>query len=355
MAAACPQWAAAAMLGCGKAVPVATVDFDLLRQMIRPDVIVDARLRKRSIPESQIGQATLTIGLGPNFIAGETIDVAIETSWGDQLGQVITQGPTRELAGEPRALDGVGRERFIYASRAGLFNTEHHIGEMIEQGAAVATLDGEPLFAPLAGCIRGLTRDGVPVDKGTKVVEIDPRGQREAVFGLGERPKRIAVGVLRALDMGVAFTPHMFRFESSFEAALQCMPMKARFNLDACGIKVPSEHWRAMPIAVRRRLLEMGTETSKQIALCRDYVLETLARHALAPLQPIPTAAQTWADTTAVASSVVEKAISIGVNPPTIEQWAHLTNLQRFALIKLTRPGHANRNFLPALREFGIA
>jgi len=29
--------------------------------------------------------------------------------------------------------------------------------------------------------------------------------------------------------------------------------------------------------------------------------------------------------------------------------------LQRFALFKLTRKGHGNRNFLPALREFGLA
>lgn len=28
--------------------------------------------------------------------------------------------------------------------------------------------------------------------------------------------------------------------------------------------------------------------------------------------------------------------------------------LQRFALYKLTRPGHDNDNFLPAMREFGL-
>ncbi|NVN38861.1 nitrate reductase associated protein, partial [Komagataeibacter swingsii] len=30
----------------------------------------------------------------------------------------------------------------------------------------------------------------------------------------------------------------------------------------------------------------------------------------------------------------------------------HLSVLQRFALLKLTRPGHENQNFEPALREF---
>jgi hypothetical protein len=31
-----------------------------------------------------------------------------------------------------------------------------------------------------------------------------------------------------------------------------------------------------------------------------------------------------------------------------------LTPLQRFALFKLTRPGHSNENFIPAMWEFSI-
>ncbi|MDR9402251.1 MAG: nitrate reductase associated protein, partial [Halothece sp. Uz-M2-17] len=36
------------------------------------------------------------------------------------------------------------------------------------------------------------------------------------------------------------------------------------------------------------------------------------------------------------------------------EQWQKLTPLQRFALIKLSRPSHENKNFYPALKEFAI-
>jgi hypothetical protein len=38
--------------------------------------VIDARMRKRAVPEGQRGLAPLTIGLGPNFIAGENVDVA---------------------------------------------------------------------------------------------------------------------------------------------------------------------------------------------------------------------------------------------------------------------------------------
>jgi hypothetical protein len=39
----------------------------------------------------------------------------------------------------------------------------------------------------------------------------------------------------------------------------------------------------------------------------------------------------------------------------TLSQWQRLTPLQRFALIKLSRPGHEHRNLPLALREFGLA
>ena len=38
----------------------------------------------------------------------------------------------------------------------------------------------------------------------------------------------------------------------------------------------------------------------------------------------------------------------------TAQQWKELSPLQRFALIKLSRRGHENRNFYPALQEFKL-
>jgi xanthine dehydrogenase accessory factor len=80
-------------------------------------------MRKHHQPEVQRGLAKLTIGLGPNFIAGETTDLAIETSWGDELGRVIERGATRPLAGEPREVAGHGRDRYVYAPHVGIFHT----------------------------------------------------------------------------------------------------------------------------------------------------------------------------------------------------------------------------------------
>ena len=37
-----------------------------------------------------------------------------------------------------------------------------------------------------------------------------------------------------------------------------------------------------------------------------------------------------------------------------IDDWKSLNPLQRYALIKLSRPGHENRNFPIAMTEFGL-
>jgi xanthine dehydrogenase accessory factor len=165
----------------------------------RPGVLVDARMRKRAQPEDQRDLAPVVIGLGPNFVAGETVDVAIETIWGEHLGAVITAGPTRDLSGEPRSFDGHARDRFVYAPVAGRLRTQAAIGQRVRAGEVVATIDDVELRAPLDGILRGLTHDGVDVEARAKVVEVDPRGDPAAVFGIGARPRRIAAGVLEAI------------------------------------------------------------------------------------------------------------------------------------------------------------
>jgi xanthine dehydrogenase accessory factor len=104
------------------------------------------------------------------------------------------------LAGEPRTYGGHARDRFIYAPFAGVFRTTCRIAERVEAGQVVAAIDDQDLVAPLAGILRGLVHDGVEVEKGTKCVEVDPRGDLSAVLGIGERPAAIAEGVLSGVE-----------------------------------------------------------------------------------------------------------------------------------------------------------
>lgn len=184
-----------------KFIPLVTMDFFETLAILRPRILVDARMRKHSQPESQIQLAELTIGLGPNFIAGETVHLAIETGWGEDLGKVIEKGSTNPLQGEPREIEGHARDRYVYAPVTGIFFTAHQIGDKVEAGEEIARVDSIPLFAPICGTLRGLTHDGIPVSPKSKVIEIDPRIENAQVSGIAERPARIAKGVLEAVRM----------------------------------------------------------------------------------------------------------------------------------------------------------
>jgi len=188
------------MLRCRRAVPVIDGPLDQVVAEVQPEVLIDARMRKHDQPEAQRGLAPLTIGLGPNFEAGKNVDIAIETKWGDELGLVIREGSTRALAGEPQPIAGQARERYVYSPAAGTFTTRFNIGDLVVQGQEVARIGDMLILAPLSGCLRGITHDGATVGKGSKIIEVDPRGDARSAHGLGERPRRIAEGVLKAVE-----------------------------------------------------------------------------------------------------------------------------------------------------------
>ncbi|MBN1570211.1 MAG: hypothetical protein JXA73_20385 [Acidobacteria bacterium] len=180
-------------------IPITSIDLAILISSFRPDVLVDARMKKHEQPEIQIALAPFTVGLGPNFIAGETVHAAVETGWNEAMGKVLWQGATRPLEGEPQKIAGHARDRYVYAPVAGVFQTTCRIGDRVTAGQKVAKIGDSSLHAPISGIIRGLTHDGVPVALKAKVIEVDPRGEPSKITGIAERPRRIALGVLEAI------------------------------------------------------------------------------------------------------------------------------------------------------------
>lgn len=148
---------------------------------------------------------------------------------------------------------------------------------------------------------------------------------------------------------------YLFAFEADFADSLRCIPMIVRYKLDTCGVKLKLPEWNQLGAAEREQLVALPCETATEIADYRSQLRQWVVNQsgqipADLPIDPHPP----WMNTSTIPLSVQEKAQSLDQSL-TLDQWISLTPLQRFALIKLSRSQHENRNFLPALQEFELA
>jgi xanthine dehydrogenase accessory factor len=187
--------------GTGVVPVVVAADARVAAAMLKPDVLVDARMNKRVAPEPQIGQAPLVIALGPGVRVGVTADLAIETNRGPNEGAVLTSGETDANTGVvvPEHLPEGGGPRHAYAPAAGTWETAFGIGDPVESGTVLGRVAGLDVTAPVAGLLRGITRSGAMVAEGTRVADVDPWRAPERARGITRHSQTIADGVLRAI------------------------------------------------------------------------------------------------------------------------------------------------------------
>ena len=102
-----------------EAVVVARLDPAVVSNACRAivSVLIDARMRKYAAPADLRPLAACAIGVGPGFVAGENVDIAIETLPG-QEGDVVSHGPTATPTGRSVPLGGAKEERFACALTA---------------------------------------------------------------------------------------------------------------------------------------------------------------------------------------------------------------------------------------------
>lgn len=148
----------------------------------------------------------------------------------------------------------------------------------------------------------------------------------------------------------------LFAFEDDFVASLRCIPMAVRLKLDRSGIKLSLRQWSRFTREDRRELLEAPCGTAHEVRAYHDQLVELVAQRAHEAAKPLPKFPAALGELTGeLPATVVEYARAVGTPPPTPSDWRRLSNLQRFVLIKLTRDNHDNVNFVPAMREFGLA
>jgi xanthine dehydrogenase accessory factor len=165
-------------------------------------------MRSLTEPMARLDEARLVIGVGPGFVAGRDVHVVIESNRGPRLGEPITSGAAEAYTGVPGDVLGLREERLLRAPRAGRLTRVRELGDFVEAGEVVATVEGEPVVARIAGMVRGLKLDGVPVGARHKVGDVDPRRDRALLAKMTDKARAVSLGAVRAaLTSGVLSAP----------------------------------------------------------------------------------------------------------------------------------------------------
>ena len=146
-----------------------------------------------------------------------------------------------------------------------------------------------------------------------------------------------------------------FRFEEEFmENNIRCIPMIIRFKMDMVGIKLKLSEWKKFSPEEKIELALMNcgfNEGSEQYA---GYLAGLIKKHTKRnPTNIEVNKTPEWKDPHSIPGKLVEKLKEFNWDL-SVAQWEGLTDLQRFALLKLCRPGHENKNFAKAMKEFGL-
>ncbi len=180
----------------------------------KPHVFIEATMQRKNLGLRPT-MAPIVIALGPGYVAKRDCHAVVDTFRGPQVGAVLEDTGEHLIEEPPAEIMGYARERVLKAAREGIFFTPHRIGDVVVRGERIGTVvsvfdvddfrKGVPVDmsyavkARISGVIRGLLRDGVPVKKGAKIGDIDPRGRTEDLDHISDKSRRVAEGVYEAL------------------------------------------------------------------------------------------------------------------------------------------------------------
>ena len=196
------------------AIAVAALDLEDVLLDWQPKIFIEAAMLRKNWGLKR-GIAPVVIALGPGYVARKDCDAVVDTVRGPQVGAVLEDTGERLRDEPPAQIMGFADERAVKAVRDGIFFTQNKIGQQVQRGERIGTVvsvygvedfregvpvdASYPVTARISGVLRGLLRDGVPVKKGDRIADVDPRGRTDDLDHISDKSRRVAEGVLEAV------------------------------------------------------------------------------------------------------------------------------------------------------------
>jgi hypothetical protein len=130
--------------------------------------------------------------------------------------------------------------------------------------------------------------------------------------------------------------------------------MIIRFKMDIAGIKLKLSEWNKFSTEERIELALMSCGFNEGSVQYAGYLAGLIKKNTgRDPTSMEVNKSLAWKNLHSIPVTLTEKLKEFNWNL-SITQWGFLTDLQRFALLKLCRPGHENKNFPKAMKEFNL-
>ncbi|SFG47413.1 xanthine dehydrogenase accessory factor [Desulfotomaculum arcticum] len=171
-----------------------------VRKDLSPSILIDATMAKVNLGTKR-SEANIVIALGPGFEAGIDAHAVIETHRDANPGTPIFSGTATPNTGIPGSVLGYKIERLLRSPVEGTFKPKLEIGDYVEKGDTVATVNGLPVKALIGGVVRGLIKSGLPVYKNMKVGDIHPEKNKNVCYVITDKALAVGKGVLSALQI----------------------------------------------------------------------------------------------------------------------------------------------------------
>jgi len=129
--------------------------------------------------------------------------------------------------------------------------------------------------------------------------------------------------------------------------------MAVRRKLDLAGVKLKLQHWSELSERERSGLLAWGDDAAA-IESLREHLLERTRGLSAGQARELPRpSGEPWQRPERLPEVLAASCAQLGLQMQA-DGWSALDELQRFALVKLSHPGHEHRNLPRALAEFGL-